>query len=129
MNTKQAIKLLKEKGYEIKEPKTNTIIIDNVEYELKQHDNNKLLSEIKTPKDWRLLKPFEAQRLWDLNYLRNNRFYVEQTNKEEKAKGNVAGFDAYSNRVYLKANRDPSSRVSDLGVLFCRDRPTKEEKK
>jgi len=129
MNTKQAIKLLKEKGYEIREPKTNTIIIDNVEYELKQHDNNKLLSEIKTPKDWRLLKPFEAQRLWDLNYLRNNRFYVEQTNKEEKAKGNVARFDAGPGGALLLASWDPSSRVSYLGVLFCRDCPTKEEKK
>jgi len=48
-------------GHEIEERKT--IIINNVEYELKQHDNGKILSDIKIPKGWRLLLPSEAMML------------------------------------------------------------------
>ena len=43
-----------------------TKIINHVEYELKSHDFNKTLAEIKIPKGWRLLKPLEAMMLWEL---------------------------------------------------------------
>lgn len=98
-----------------------TIIIDNVEYELTQHDNGKYLKDIQIPKGWRLLKPWEAQRLWDVGYLRDNWFFVENTNKEEKSKGNVAGFDADSVRAVLICNRYPEDSGSSLGVLLCKD--------
>lgn len=97
-----------------------TIIIDKTEYELEQHDNNKKLSDIKIPKGWRLLKPWEAQRLWDLGYLRDNWFYVENTCKEEKDKGNVARFYVYSGRASFICYRSPSNTGAALGVLFCR---------
>jgi hypothetical protein len=106
--------------------KLKTIVIDNVEYELEQHDNNKELSDIKIPKGWRLLKPCEAQRLWDLGYLRNNWFYVENTNLEEKKKGNVAGFIASSDGASLGCNGDPDSVSSSLGVVFAKDLRSKK---
>jgi len=97
-----------------------TKIIDNVEYELEQHDNGKELSEIKIPKGWRLLKPFEAQRLWDLGLLRDNWIFVENTNKKLK-KDYVARFYAYSDRAYLNCDWYPQYSNSRLGVIFCRD--------
>lgn len=98
-----------------------TKIIDNVEYELEQHDNGKTLKEIKIPKGWRLLKPWEAQRLWDMGYLRDNWFFVENTNKEPKKEGYVARFVAGSGGADLNCVGDPSLRGAGLGVVFCRE--------
>jgi len=98
-----------------------TIIIDNIEYELEQHDDDKTLSEIEISKGWRLLKPWEAQRLWDLGYLRDNWFFVENTNKILKKKGYVARFYADSGRTDLGCGWDPTYRCSSLGVILCRD--------
>ena len=98
-----------------------TLRIDNTEYELTQHDNGKRLDEIKIPKGYRLLKPWEAQRLWDLGFLRNNWIYVEQLNLEKKEEGHVAGFYAISDRAFLDCDRYPSNADSNLGVIFARD--------
>ena len=97
-----------------------TKIIDNVEYELEQHDNGKKLSEIKIPKGWRLLKPNEAMKLWDLGLLRDNWIFVENTNKKLK-KEYVARFGADLDGAYLDCNWNPQFSLSWLGVLFCRD--------
>lgn len=129
MKEKEAIKFLKEKGYSIILPeKQKTIIIENTEYELEQHDNNKLLSEIKIPKGWRLLKPWEAQRLWDLGYLRDGWIYVENTCEEKKKKGNVTRFNANSDWAILNCSRIPSNRISEIGVVFARDCPLEMKK-
>jgi hypothetical protein len=62
-----------------------TKIINNVEYEMKSHDYNKTLSEIKILKGWRLLKPIEAMMLWELEQF-NDWFFVEQIVKRYKGK-------------------------------------------
>lgn len=95
--------------------------INNTKYELEQHDNNKKLSEIKIKKGWRLLKPWEAQRLWDLGYLRDNWFFVENINKELKEIGRVAGFDANSDRAGIVCYWAPDIHGDSLGVLLCKD--------
>ena len=97
-----------------------TKIIDNIEYELEQHDNGKKLSEIKIPKGWRLLKPNEAMKLWDLGLLRNNWIFVENTHKELKKKY-VAWFYAFSGGASLDCAGNPQNSFSGLGVIFCRD--------
>jgi hypothetical protein len=105
-------------GHEIE---TKTIVIDKTKYELEQHDNGIKFGDIKIPKGWRLLKPWEAQRLWDLGYLRNNWFFVENTCKEEKKKGNVAWFDANSDWATLCCNGGRACADVSLGVVLCRD--------
>ncbi|MEK7179955.1 MAG: hypothetical protein AAB706_00605 [Patescibacteria group bacterium] len=122
MNIPNAIKVLQEAGYKIDEPEEKTKIINNVEYELEQHDNNKKLSDIKIPKGWRLLKPFEAQRLWDLGYLRDNWIFVENPLKNEF----VARFGAGSGRANLDCGGDPSFASPGFGVIFCRDLKVKK---
>jgi hypothetical protein len=94
-----------------------TIIIDNVKYELVQHDNGKRLSEIKIKKGWRLLKPWEAQRLWDLGYLRDNWIFVDNPLDNDS----VAGFGADSGRACLNCSVDTANRYASLGVIFCKD--------
>ena len=99
-----------------------TITINNVEYELEQHDNGKTLSEIKIPKGWRLLLPSEATILYERGLIDNSFwFFVQQTNKKEAKKGNVAGFGAGSVRAIFDCGRDPTYTNSSLGVLFCRN--------
>lgn len=119
MKEQEAIKLLKEKGYKIEKP--NTIIIDNTEYELFQHNNGELLKDIEIPAGYRLLKPWEACRLWDLGYLRNNWYLVENTNLENKKKGLVAWFRAGSVGLVLYTGWDSDDADSSLGVVLCRD--------
>lgn len=133
MNEKQVIKLLKKKGYEIKcflfwfinfiplLLKQKTIVIDNVEYEIVQHDNGKKLSNIKIPKDKRLLKLCEATRLWNLGYLGENWFFVENPNKEMKKEGKVARFITCSDYGELGSYGDSSNSEYDLGVVFAKD--------
>jgi len=99
-----------------------TIIINEIEYELKQHENGKKLSEITIPKGWRLLLPSEAMMLYERGLIDNTFwFYVQQTNKIEKDKGNVARFIANSDGAYLNCNGNPSGSYSLLGVIFCRE--------
>ena len=99
-----------------------TIIINNIEYELEQHDNGKRLSEIKIPKGWRLLLPSEAMMLYERGLIdKSFWFYVQQINKEEEKKGNVARFYAGSVGAGLGCYRNPSYSVASLGVLFCKD--------
>ena len=105
-----------------KETDMKTIIINNVEYELVQHDNNKKLSDIKIKKGWRLLLPSEAMMLYEKGLIGSSFwFYVKQTNKEEEKKGNVAWFFADSGGAVLYCDRDPSITYSSLGVILCRD--------
>jgi hypothetical protein len=102
--------------------KMKTVIINNVEYELKQHDNDKKLSEIIIPKGWRLLLPSEAMMLYERGLIDSTFwFYVKQTNKAEAEQGNVARFGAGSGRAYLDCGRNPSNANAALGVLLCRD--------
>ena len=99
-----------------------TITINNVEYELEQHDNGKRLSEIKIPKGWRLLLPSEAMMLYERGLIdKSFWFYVQQINKEEEKKGNVARFYAGSDWASLSCGGGPSGTVASLGVLFCKD--------
>ena len=99
-----------------------TITINNVEYELEQHDNGKRLSEIKIPKGWRLLLPSEAMMLYERGLIdKSFWFYVQQINKEGEKKGNVARFCAVSDGAVLVCGRDPSYTDASLGVLFCKD--------
>ena len=113
------------------------VIINNVEYELEQHDNGKKLSEIKIPKGKRLLLPSEAMMLYEKGLLDSSSwffvkqtseeeensswFFVKQTSEEEEKKGNVAGFDAYSGWAFLGCSGVPSFASSSLGVIFARD--------
>lgn len=102
--------------------KMKTIIINNVEYELKQHDNDKKLSDIKIPKGWRLLLPSEAMMLSERGLIDNTFwFYVKQTNKAKAEQGNVAGFYADLAGAFLNCVRNPSYTNAALGVIFCRD--------
>lgn len=102
--------------------KMKTIIINNVEYELKQHDNYKELSEIKIPKGWRLLLPSEAMMLYERGLIDNTFwFYVKQTNKQEENNGNVARFFASSGGAGLDCYGFPSDTDAALGVLLCKD--------
>jgi hypothetical protein len=96
-----------------------TKIINNVEYELKTHDKGKILSQIKIPKGWRLLKPSEAMMLWELKPF-EDWFFVEQIIKRCKDKY-VAWFVAYSVRARLYCDGFPSNSDASLGVRFCRD--------
>ena len=106
-------------GHEIEERKT--IIINKVEYELEQHDNGKILKDIKIPKGWRLLLPSEAMILYERGLIDNTFwFFVQQTNKEEK-KGNVARFGAYSGGAIFSCGWDPSGSDASLGILLCKD--------
>ncbi len=116
------IKIEIEAKEQAKLDKMKKIIINKVEYELKQHDNNKKLSEIIIPKGWRLLLPSEAMMLYEKSLIDSSFwFYVKQTNKKEKLKGNVARFGADSDGAGLGCNGDPSFTNSALGVIFCRD--------
>lgn len=125
MKTNEAIiKLLEEQGYTIKKPESETVVIDGTEYELKQHDNGKILSDIKMPKGWRLLKAWEAMRLWDLNLFRDGWIFVENPLKNNL----VARFVAISDRAYLFCGRDPADSDAELGVIFARDLKSKEKK-
>jgi len=94
-----------------------TKIIKGVEYELETHDFNKILSEIKIPKGWRLLKPSEALMLLELEPF-DDWFFVEQPLKNTTT---VARFYANSDRAVLNCNWSPASHVTSLGVRFCRD--------
>lgn len=99
-----------------------TIVINNVEYELEQHDNGKRLKDIEVPKGWRLLLPSEAMMLYEKGLIDGNfYFFVKQTNKEEESMKSVARFYAYSGSAYLSCNWVPSSTFDGLGVIFCRD--------
>lgn len=125
---KQAKELLEKEGYIIQEPKVKTIIINNVEYELKQHDNGKMLSEIKIPKGKRLLLPSEAMMLYERGWIDSSFwFFVEQTNKEEEKKGNVARFYAVVGGADLDCSGNPSNWSVNLGVIFAKDLLTKQE--
>jgi hypothetical protein len=106
-------------GHEIKERKT--IIINKVEYELEQHDNGKVLSEITIPKGWRLLLPSEAVMLYERGLINNSFwFFVQQTNKEEQEKGNVARFGAGSDGANFICGGYPSLSYASLGILLCK---------
>jgi hypothetical protein len=118
----EALVLKIKKEIELKNSKIETITINNIEYELKQHDNNKMLSEIIIPKGWRLLLPSEAMMLYERNLIDNTFwFYVQQTNKIEKENGNVAGFDAGSGWAGLNCYWAPSDSDDSLGVILCKD--------
>ena len=107
--------------------KMKTITINNIEYELKQHDNNKKLSEIIISKGWRLLLPSEAMMLYERNLIDNTFwFYVQQTNKIEKEKGNVARFNANSDWAFLSCYWNPSNSDDGRGVILCRDLKVKK---
>ena len=127
----QAKEFLEKKGYLIKEPKKKkTVIIGNVEYELEQHDNGKKLSEIKIPNGYRLLLPSEAMMLYEKGLIGDSFwFFVEQTNKDEKKKGNVARFDAGSDWAGLSCYWVPSGADSGLGVIFAHNLTNKGDKK
>lgn len=117
------IKELQEqlKELENQEVKRKTIIINDIEYELEQHDNNKMLKDIIIPKGWRLLLPSEAMMLYERGLIDSSFwFYVQQTNKEEDKKGNIARFGANSDGAYLYCYGNPSDTIASLGVLFCR---------
>ena len=96
-----------------------TKIINGVEYQMETHDKRKMLSEIKIPKGWRLLKPSEAMMLWELKNF-PDWFFVEQVIKKYKGKF-VARFYANSDGAYLDCSRIPAGTYSSLGVRFCRD--------
>jgi len=99
-----------------------TIIINNVEYELEQHDNNKMLKDIKIPKGWRLLLPSEAMMLYEKGLINETFwFFVQQTNEEEKFKGNVARFNTDSVGAYLNCYGNLAFTYSSLGVILCRE--------
>ena len=101
-----------------------TIKINNVEYECETHDFNKMLSEIKIPKGWRLLKPSEAMMLWELKQF-TDWFFVKQVIKKFKGKS-VARFYADSDGAGLGCSRDADYRDAGLGVRFCRDLKVKK---
>jgi hypothetical protein len=101
---------------------TKTIIINNIEYELEQHDNGKTLKEIIIPEGWRLLLPSEAMMLYERGLIDYPFwFFVEQTNKEQKIKENVAEFCGGLVRASLSCDWNSDSRINTLGVIFCRD--------
>ena len=99
-----------------------TIKINNVEYELEQHDNNKRLSDIKIPRGWRLLLPSEAMMLYERGLIDSSFwFFVEQTNKEYKGSGYVARFVVNSGDAWLGCDGYPTYADAVLGVIFARD--------
>lgn len=103
-------------------PKRKSIIINNIEYELEQHDNGKKLSEIKILDSWRLLLPSEAMMLYERGLIDSSFwFFVQQTNEDEKKKGKVARFGASSDGALLYCDRNPNFAVSSLGVLFAKN--------
>lgn len=120
---KKIEELQKKKAELIAEQKKlKTITINKVIYELEQHDNGKKLSEIIIPKGWRLLLPSEAMMLYERGLIDNSFwFYVQQTNKDEAKKGNVARFDALSDRAFLSCNWGAGYSDSSLGVIFARE--------
>jgi len=104
----------------------NTIKINNVEYETKTHDFNKILSEIKIPKGWRLWTAEECIFLHNSKYkkklnLDNCWFFIKQPFKLNKKNKFVARFVAGSDGADLGCNRNPSYSFSALGVRFARD--------
>jgi len=112
-------------GQEIVENKL--IIINNIEYELEQHDNNECLKDIEIPKGWRLLLPSEAMMLYERGLIDNSFwFYVQQINKEQEKKGMVARFYAYSYWASFYCYGYPADRFESLGVIFCRELENKE---
>ena len=99
-----------------------TIKINNVEYELEQHDNGKMLKDIKIPEGWRLLLPSEAMMLYERGLIDSSSwFFVKQINKNLAKKGYVARFVASSVWASLYCNEDPSDASDSLGVILCRD--------
>lgn len=101
-----------------------TLVIGDVEYETESHDFNKILSEIKIPKGWRLWTVEECIKLFnshekELN-LNNCWFFIEQPFKKFKNKY-VARFCADSGRAYLDCDWDPTIRDGRLGVRFAKN--------
>jgi len=91
--------------------------IGNTMYELEPHDFGKRLDQIKIKKGWRLLMPWEAQRLWDMKLL--IKFWIFVRNPLNN--GNVARLNANSDGAGLICYGIASYSDSSLGVIFAKD--------
>ena len=104
-----------------KKNKAKLIKIGNYLYETKEHDFNKLLSEIKFPKNAKLWLPSECIKFYEDKKLRNKLnlkdcwFFVKSSLDDMKA---VARFGASSDRINLNCDGSPGCRGSSLGVRF-----------
>ncbi len=119
------IKKCKSCGQEIVTIQSKTIKIKElgIEVETKIHDKNKILSDIKIPKGWRLLKADEIIFLFN-NYekelnLSNTWEFIEQPFTKFKDKY-VARFSAGSDWALLYCDWLPQGSRSSLGVRFCK---------
>jgi len=103
--------------------KDNTVVINNVEYDIVQHDNGKKLSEIKIPKGWRLLYPSEAMMLFERGIIKKGWIYVQNVSNKYKSKDYVSRFyfdkkEAWFDLTFVgkDGTYDPN-----LGVIFAKD--------
>lgn len=113
--------------------KEDTIVIDGVEYEKKEHDFNKNFSEIKIPKGWRLWTADECMRLHksyknELN-LSSCWFFIDPSSIFKERNDCIARFNAYSDWAYLGCGWGPSFADPSLGVRFARNVSEKKGKK
>lgn len=113
---------------EAKKNKVKTLIIDNVEYETKEHDFNLTFKEAvkKCPKGWRLWTAEECIKLhnsiWKDNLNLNDCwFFIEQPLNFNKNNNYVARFIAVSDWADVNCGRYPSGSGPALGVRFCKD--------
>ncbi len=118
---------------EIEDKNTLKIKELNIEVEIEIHDKNKLLSEIKVPKGWRLLTDKEITYLHNSKYkkqlnLNETWEFIKQPFKLNKKEGYVAGFVAGSDWADLNCGWDPGGRDDSLGVRFCKDLNAKGDK-
>ena len=96
----------------------------NIEVETEIHDKNKILSEIRIPKGWRLLTVNEIIWLHNSKYkkqlnLEDTWEFIKQPFKINK--DYVARFGAISVWAGLDCDRNSGIRDDSLGVRFCKD--------
>ena len=101
-----------------------TITLNRVEYETKTHDFNKMLSEIKIPKGWRLWTAEECIKVFNSHEKELNLsdcwFFIEHP--FDKFKDKYGGrFWADSVGASLYCGRGAVDRHDTLGVRFAKD--------
>ncbi len=111
---------LKEK-LDIERNKVDFIIINGWAYEIKEHDFNKELGDIKIPKGKELWLPSETLKFYEDKKLKEKLnlskcyFFLKQIREDTK---DVARFYAYSDYACLDCDWDSSYSFSNLGVRF-----------
>ena len=106
---------------EVEKSKVDFIVINGWAYEIKDHDFNKKLSDIKIPAGKELWHPSECFNLYDDKKLREQLnlsdcwFFVKQVRENTT---DVARFYADSVWVNVDSSYGSDYRDSDLGVRF-----------